>query len=171
MFITCNKKSTEAVTRRCSVKKVFLEISQNSQENTCASRFFKRDSGTGVFLWILWNFQNTFHRTPPVAASVSTQKYTPFFANITSNNRLITKAYCLSDIWWWWTWWAWRPCSPPTDIPKISSLTCNFIKKEAQVFSCEFCEISKNTFFTEHLLTSVSVISLLLIWKQQRLCG
>ena len=30
---------------------------------------------------------------------------------------------------------------------------CNFIKKEAlaQVFPCEFCEISKNTFFTEHL--------------------
>ena len=31
--------------------------------------------------------------------------------------------------------------------------SCNFIKKDtlAQVFSCEFCEISKNTFFTEHL--------------------
>ena len=30
---------------------------------------------------------------------------------------------------------------------------CNFIKKEtlAQVFSCEFCEIFKNTFLTEHL--------------------
>ena len=30
---------------------------------------------------------------------------------------------------------------------------CNFIKKEtlAQVFSCEFCVISKNTFFHEHL--------------------
>ena len=29
---------------------------------------------------------------------------------------------------------------------------CNFIKKEtqAQVFSCEFCKISKNTFFAEH---------------------
>ena len=29
----------------------------------------------------------------------------------------------------------------------------NFIKKEslAQIFFCEFCEISKNTFFTEHL--------------------
>ena len=27
---------TEAVTQRCSVKKAFLEISQNSQENTCA---------------------------------------------------------------------------------------------------------------------------------------
>ena len=27
---------TEVVVRRCSVKKVFLQISQNSQENTCA---------------------------------------------------------------------------------------------------------------------------------------
>ena len=26
----------EAVVHRCSVKKVFLEISQNPQENTCA---------------------------------------------------------------------------------------------------------------------------------------
>ena len=35
---------------------------------------------------------------------------------------------------------------------------CNFIKKEtlAQVFSCKFCEISKNTFFTEHLWTTAS---------------
>ena len=29
-------KYSEAVVRRCSVKKVLLEISQNSQENTCA---------------------------------------------------------------------------------------------------------------------------------------
>ena len=29
-------KRTEAVARRCSVKKVFLEISQNLQENACA---------------------------------------------------------------------------------------------------------------------------------------
>ena len=35
------------------------------------------------------------------------------------------------------------------------------LKKEtlAQVFSCEFCEISKNTFFTEHLWTTASDIS------------
>ena len=32
----------EAVTRRCSVKKVFLKISQNSQENTCARVFFEK---------------------------------------------------------------------------------------------------------------------------------
>ena len=29
-----NGKKSEAVVRRCSVKKVFLKISQNSQENT-----------------------------------------------------------------------------------------------------------------------------------------
>ena len=38
---------------------------------------------------------------------------------------------------------------PVPDRPKA----CNFIKKEtlAQVFSCEFCELSKNSSFTEHL--------------------
>ena len=36
-----------------------------------------------------------------------------------------------------------------TPVPEA----CTFIKKEtlAQVLSCEFCEISKNTFFTEQL--------------------
>ena len=35
----------------------------------------------------------------------------------------------------------------------------HFIKKEilGQVFSCEFCEISKNTFFKGHLWTTASV--------------
>ena len=35
---------------------------------------------------------------------------------------------------------------------------CNFIKKEtlAQVFPCGFCDISKNTLFTEHLWTTTS---------------
>ena len=57
------RNHTEAVTWRCSVKKVFLEISQNSQENVCARVSFliklhasdlqilvKRDSSAGVFL-------------------------------------------------------------------------------------------------------------------------
>ena len=36
--------------------------------------------------------------------------------------------------------------------------TCNFIKKEtlAQVFPCEFCEISKNTFFYRTPLVAAS---------------
>ena len=52
---------TEAVVQRCS------EISQNSQENTCARvsllmklqalpGYLFLDSGTGVFLRILWSF-------------------------------------------------------------------------------------------------------------------
>ena len=34
----------------------------------------------------------------------------------------------------------------------------NFIKKEtpAQVISCEYCEVFKNTYFEEHLQTAVS---------------
>ena len=39
-----------------------------------------------------------------------------------------------------------------------SLLACNFIKKEtlAQVFSCEFCEISKNTLFHRTPLVAAS---------------
>ena len=35
-FLMKNMYATEAFVRNCSVKKMFLEISQNSQENTCA---------------------------------------------------------------------------------------------------------------------------------------
>ena len=37
----------------------------------------------------------------------------------------------------------------------------DFILKKTlvEVFSCEFCEISKNTFFTEHLWTTASASS------------
>ena len=61
--------SAEATTGGVLWKKVFSEISQNSQENTCAKVsilitlqasglqvFWNRDSGIGVFLWILQNF-------------------------------------------------------------------------------------------------------------------
>ena len=43
--------STEAIARRCFVKRVFLEISQNSQENTCARIFFLiKLQASGLFL-------------------------------------------------------------------------------------------------------------------------
>ena len=76
---------SEAVIQKCSVKKVFLKISQYLQENTCVRASFLiklQASGTGVFLWILEIFQNTFfYRTPPVAASADFYKE---IANITS---------------------------------------------------------------------------------------
>ena len=48
---------------------------------------------------------------------------------------------------------------------------CNFIKKDtlAQVFSCEFCKISKNKFFTEHPQVTASVAGinqLLSFWQK-----
>ena len=77
--------SSEAVARRCSVKKVFSEISKNSQENTCARVSF---------------------------------------------------------------------------LIKLQAEACNFIKRETlgQVFSCEFCKISKNTFPYRTPSVSVSFV-------------
>ena len=75
---------SEAVVQRCTLEKAFLEISQNSQENTCARvSFFNKVAGLGLQF---------------------------------------------------------------------------YFKKEtlAQVFSCEFCKISKNTFLTEHVWATAS---------------
>ena len=50
-------------------------------------------------------------------------------------------------------------CARFSFLIKLQAKVCNFIKKEtlARVFSCDFCEISKNTFFTEHLWATASV--------------
>ena len=79
----CNQ-TAEACTQRCSVKKVLLEISQNSQENTCASLFFnevggwiKKDSPAQVFSCEFCEIsKNTFSsRTPLVNASKTFKNY------------------------------------------------------------------------------------------------
>ena len=43
-------------------------------------------------------------------------------------------------------------------LKRDSATAYNFIKKEtqAQVFSCDFCEISKNTFFNRPTLVATS---------------
>ena len=76
--------SPEAVARRCSVKEVFLKMSQNSQENTCVRvssliklqpktwNVTKKETLAQVFSFefceIFWN--TYFYRTPLVTASV-----------------------------------------------------------------------------------------------------
>ena len=50
-FRTSRKLVVEAVVQRCSMKKVFLDISQNSRENTCARAFFSIQ----LHLWWLEN--------------------------------------------------------------------------------------------------------------------
>ena len=71
---------SEAAVQRCSVKRVFLEISQNSQENTCArvsfliklKKFIKKETLAQVLSCEFCEIsKNTFfHRTPLVTASV-----------------------------------------------------------------------------------------------------
>ena len=57
-YATTLYDSSEAVIWSSSVKKVFLKISQNSQENNFASLLFDKVAGLS-------------YRTPPMAASVS----------------------------------------------------------------------------------------------------
>ena len=49
-------------------------------------------------------------------------------------------------------------CARVSFLIKLQVLAYNFIEKEtlAHVFSYEFCEISKNTFFIEHLWATAS---------------
>ena len=90
---TEQKMNVRSSHQRSSVKKVFLEISQSSQENTCArgSVLIKLQSTGSQQSTVICNQQST-----------------------------------------------------------------GLIKSLAQVFSFEFCEISKSTFFTEHLWTNAS---------------
>ena len=73
-----NLVSSEAISRKCFLKKEFLEISRNSQENTCArvsflSLFIKKETLAQVFSSEFCEFfKYTFpYRAPPVAASLS----------------------------------------------------------------------------------------------------
>ena len=56
-----------------------------------------------------------------------------------------------------------RKTPVPESFNKVAGLSpesCIFIREETltQVFSCEFCEIFKNSFLTEHLQVTASVI-------------
>ena len=52
-------------------------------------------------------------------------------------------------------------CTRVSILIKLQVSDLKLIKKETltKVFSCEFYEISKNTFFTEHLWKSASIVS------------
>ena len=84
-FSCWHQRCLEAVTQRCSVKEVFLEISQNSQENTCARvsfwikffNFIKKETLAQVFSCEFYEISknNFFHRTPLVAAPKICKKF------------------------------------------------------------------------------------------------
>ena len=63
-----------------------------------------------------------------------------------------------------------RSSRPEVFWKKGALRACNFIKKEtlAQVFSCEFCEIFKNTFSHRTPLVAASVVKILCIFQDKR---
>ena len=53
--------ASKEVVRRCSVEKVFLEISQNLHENACATIFIKKETLAQVFSYEFCEIsKNTF---------------------------------------------------------------------------------------------------------------
>ena len=74
LILTHTISAPEVVVQRCSVKQMFLKISQNSQENTCVGFSFliKLVSCELFCCEFLEVFMNTFfHRTSPLAASAA----------------------------------------------------------------------------------------------------
>ena len=116
-----------------------------------ACNFIKKETlAQCVFLWIL----RIFLRTP---FSRNTSGRLPlYFQVITQNFTFFTEHL-----------WA-TACEFSSYNPKYSQLTklqdscpVTWLKKRLwhSVFSCELCEISKNTFFTEHLWAIASEFS------------
>ena len=94
---------------------------------TC--NFIKKETPAQVFVCEFWEiFKNTFFKEH-LRRTASEKKLNDFTWFLYVIFITYFKRWCL------------RPQA------------CNFIKKETltQVFSCEFCEISKNTLFTENL--------------------
>ena len=92
----------EAIVERCSVKNVFLEISQNSQENTCARVSFLIKFSTSSLKKRLWTCvfcefceisKNTyFYRTGLVAASGFNRNQSIQKACVNARNQAVIKS-------------------------------------------------------------------------------
>ena len=135
---------TEAIAQRCSAKKVFLEILQNSQENTSArvSFLIKLQASEAFSIFQLFSCEfckiskNAFFTEQHWGTASSC-----FFLSI----DLLDLQRCFSR------------CSRRRCFIKIGVLkraeVCNYIKKEtlAKFFPCKFCKIFKNAFVTKHI--------------------
>ena len=99
MFLFLIREILEAFAQRCSVKKVFLEILQRSQENTCARvcNFIKEETLAQVFSCEFCEISNNFffYRTPRMAAS----KFNHFKETIKNFQRIFERHSTESGFW------------------------------------------------------------------------
>ena len=79
-----SQNCTEAIVQRCYVKKVFLEISQNSQENTCARVSFLIKLAQVFSCEFCEISKNTFFQRTPLVATSDSMSFV---------NKLILKKY------------------------------------------------------------------------------
>ena len=122
--------------------KKFTELPGNCK---CQSLFFNEFAGAAMSLltFLTWKSLNIVYR-----------KVMKFFKVLPKKNlKSACNRYVLQQ-------------KQPSEVfyeKRCSYEACNFIKKEtlAQVLSCEFCKISKNTFFTEHLWTTTLVATVM----------
>ena len=144
----------------CSIKKMFLKISHY------ACNFIKKETLAQVFSCEFCAISKNTFFTEQLRTAVSTknlkfEKAAKIFSNAyvcmplrSSHQRCSVRKSVLRNF----AKFTGKHLCQNLFFNKVADLACNFIKKEnlAQVFSSEFCEISKNTFFTEHLLTTAS---------------
>ena len=102
----------EAATKGVLWKEVSLEISQNSQRNTCAivsfltklhalgwQLYWKRDFGAGVFPWILQSFkEHLFYKTPLDDCFLSKQFSSTSFSDVVETSKLRTTTSYLKSL-------------------------------------------------------------------------
>ena len=103
---------SEAVTRRRSIKKVFLKISQNSQETTCVGGSFfnkaeglkpatllKKETPTQLFSCELCEIfrSSFFHRTPPTFCVTTTRWWRSIEVSIWKDNHLKSQISLINE--------------------------------------------------------------------------
>ena len=143
---------SEAATGGALWKKVFFKILQNSQENTFGSRNFQKHLFYRTPLDdCFWFFRAKLLKwgTAKNVWKISDE----YSLSRNTNLRSTVQVYPEAVVW---------RCSVKKvflEISLNSQKACNFIKKEtlAQVLSCEFCEIFKNSFFCRTSLVAASV--------------
>ena len=191
---------------------MFLEISQNSQENSCARvpeyqrtkvcNFIIKETLAQKFSCEFCKIsKNTFlHRPTPVVASItnyliivlikmrlllflvfsqyelackhgiifhiSITNWSNFvfwiaFSNTWCNRSSRPEVFSKKGVLRNFAKFTWKLLCQSLFFNKVAGPACNFIKKEtlAQVFSCEFYEISKNTFFHRTPLMAASGVN------------
>ena len=120
---------------------MFLEISQNSKENTCVRvSFFNKHcvkkvrirSYSGLHFSRIFPHSDWISRDTEIQSECA-KMWEKMRTRITPNTGSF---YAVKGV----------------------AKACNFLKEEtlAKVFSFEFCEISKNTYFTQHLWATAS---------------